>query len=101
MKKTIILNIICILSLILLIVALVFIVQLNSGWYEVEKYINYTSGDVLDKAKEFESQMFRLFIPIILIGVGALVDIVLIVLIDLPLIKRLNKSKSEELKKDE
>lgn len=72
MKKTIFLNVVCIFSLILLIVALVFIIQLNSGWYEVEKYINYTSGDILDKAKEFESQMFRLFIPIILLSISYL-----------------------------
>lgn len=95
MKKTIILNIIMILSLALLIVAFIIITRLNYLWNVVGLHIIYLSGDILDKAKEFEISMYKLTIPNIFLGIGILINIITLIIIDLPIIKSLMTSNKQ------
>lgn len=92
MKKTIILNLILILGLALLITAFIYIAQINFLWNEVERFISYLSGDILDTAKEFEKVMFKSIIPEIFIGICILINLITIAIIDIPLLKILHKT---------
>lgn len=89
MKKNLILNIVLILGFVLLLGTFIFLIILNNLWNEVEGYISYLRGDILDKAKEYESIMFRLTIPEIFIGISIILDLIVIIIIDLPLIKNI------------
>ncbi len=94
MKKTLILNIVLVLSFALLLGAFIFLIILNNLWDEIGSYIGYVRGDIIDQAKVYEEKMSQLVIPEVFIGIAALIDLAILAIIDIPLIKtKLKKTK--------
>ncbi len=93
MKKNIvipiILNIFLLLSMIMLILALIFVTNLHYLFDEVGKYQVYTHIPNMDNAKLYEHLLENLTFPIAVLSISLAINFIAIILVDLPFIKKL------------